>query len=89
MVGRGALDFHRQKSRNPLRCHRISVSGFTIVSAARQSISRDEHDERDPRRIIGAAGLDLAFSVERQLLPQKEILRRQLRPRAEAERQRT
>ena len=37
----GARDFHRQKRRNPLRCHRISVSGFTIVSAALQSISRE------------------------------------------------
>jgi hypothetical protein len=35
----GALDLHRQKRRNPLRCHRISVSGFTIVSTALQSIS--------------------------------------------------
>jgi len=32
-----------------------------------------EHHERDPRRIIGAARLDVAFTVERQLLPEKEI----------------
>jgi hypothetical protein len=43
-----------------------------------------EHHERDPRRIIGAARPDLAFSVECQLLAQKEILRGQLRPRSEA-----
>ena len=35
-----ALDFHRQKSRKPFRCHRISVSGFTMMSAAFQSINR-------------------------------------------------
>jgi hypothetical protein len=39
-----------------------------------------EHHERDPRRIIGAARLDLAFSVECQLLAEKEILRGLLRP---------
>ena len=40
-----------------------------------------EHDEDDPCRIIGTAGLDSALSIERQLLPEKEILGRQLRPR--------
>src|SRR5579863_6627795 len=29
------LDFHRQKSRNPLRCQRSSVSAFTFISASR------------------------------------------------------
>jgi hypothetical protein len=29
------LDFQRQKSRNPLRCQRSSVSGFTLTSALR------------------------------------------------------
>jgi hypothetical protein len=43
-----------------------------------------EHHERDSRRIIGAARLDLAFSEEGQLLPEKEIFRRQLRSRSEA-----
>jgi hypothetical protein len=33
----------------------------------------------DPRRIIGAMGLDVALTVERQLLPEKEILCGQLR----------
>jgi hypothetical protein len=31
------LDFHRQNKRNPRRCHRISVSGFTTTRALRQS----------------------------------------------------
>jgi len=35
------IDFHRQNSRNPLRCHRMSVSGFTTVRSRRQSMSRD------------------------------------------------
>jgi hypothetical protein len=35
-----AFDLHRQKSRNPLRCQRISVSGFTMVSTAFQSMKR-------------------------------------------------
>ena len=29
------FDFQRQNSRNPLRCHRMSVSGFTFTSASR------------------------------------------------------
>jgi hypothetical protein len=29
------LDFQRQKSRNPLRCQRSSVSGFTLINASR------------------------------------------------------
>jgi hypothetical protein len=37
-----------------------------------------EQDERDPRRIIGTARFDLAFSIERQLLPEKQIFSRQL-----------
>jgi hypothetical protein len=45
-----------------------------------------EHHEGDPRRIIGTASLDLAFSVKCQLLPKKEILRDELRPRSEAHR---
>src|SRR5207247_8369033 len=30
-------DFHFQNNRNPFRCQRISVSGFTIVRASRHS----------------------------------------------------
>ena len=45
-----------------------------------------EHDEGDPRRIIGTAGFDPALCIERQLLPEKEIFGRQLRPRLKAER---
>jgi hypothetical protein len=33
-------DFHRQNRRNPLRCHRISVSGLTTTNALRQSNHR-------------------------------------------------
>ncbi|MCU1335391.1 MAG: hypothetical protein JWO19_972 [Bryobacterales bacterium] len=33
-------DFHRQKRRNPLRCHRISVSGLSTTKALRQSNHR-------------------------------------------------
>ena len=33
-------DFHRQNRRNPLRCHRISVSGLTTTKALRQSNHR-------------------------------------------------
>jgi hypothetical protein len=33
-------DFHRQKRRNPLRCHRVSVSDLTTTKALRQSNHR-------------------------------------------------
>ncbi len=51
----------------------------------RESGVLGEHHERDPRGIVGTAGLDTALSVQRQLLPKKQILGRQLRPRSEAE----
>ena len=35
--GRPARDFHFQNSRNPFRCHRIRVSGLTMVKACRHS----------------------------------------------------
>jgi hypothetical protein len=44
-----------------------------------------EHDHRDAGRIVGLMRPDAGLSVERQLLSQEEILRRQLRPRAEAQ----
>ena len=43
IVGRpGARDFHRQNNRNPFRCQRISVSGFTMTSKWRHSRKRDK-----------------------------------------------
>jgi hypothetical protein len=52
------------------------------VSTALKSINWESTNEGDPRRIIGTAGFDPALSVERQLLPEKEILGRQMRPRS-------
>jgi hypothetical protein len=37
LSGRPGRDFQRQNSRQPWRCHRISVSGLTTVRSARQS----------------------------------------------------
>lgn len=45
-----------------------------------------EHDEGDPRRVIGTARVDPPLLVERQLLSKKEILGCELRPRSETER---
>jgi hypothetical protein len=36
----GRLDFQRQNRRNPLRCHRMSLSGFTTTNASRRLNSR-------------------------------------------------
>ena len=38
-----------------------------------------QEDECDPRGVVGAARSDLAFDVTRKLLPEEEILGRQLR----------
>ncbi|MBI1852159.1 MAG: hypothetical protein HYR85_17605 [Planctomycetes bacterium] len=32
-VKKAVRDRHRQKRRNPARCHRMTVSGFTMMSA--------------------------------------------------------
>ena len=45
-----------------------------------------EHHEGDPGRIISPTGHDLALLVQRQLLPEEQILSGQLGPRSEAER---
>jgi len=37
-----ARDFQRQNSRTPFRCHRMSVSGFTMVSTRRHATIRDK-----------------------------------------------
>ena len=46
-----------------------------------------QYDEREPGRVIGPARSDTTLRVERELLPQEEILGRQSRSRAEAKRQ--
>jgi hypothetical protein len=46
-----------------------------------------EQNQRDPGRIVGSMPSDSTLSVERQLLPQEEILRRQLRPGTDAQRE--
>ena len=38
----GVRDFQRHHNRNPLRCQRMSVSGFTTVSRGRHSINHDK-----------------------------------------------
>jgi hypothetical protein len=38
-----------------------------------------QENEYDSRRVVRAAGSDLAFDVTRKLLPEEEVLSRQLR----------
>src|SRR5262245_11755943 len=40
-----------------------------------------QRDQRDASRVGGGAWLHLSLEIQRQLLPQKQILRRQLRAR--------
>ena len=67
-------DFRRQKRRNRSRCHRTRVSGRTIVKRWRHSTTRDRRTS-----VVRAARLDLAFDVTPELLPEEEVLGRQLR----------
>jgi hypothetical protein len=64
-------DFHRHKKRNPLRCHRISVSGLTTTKAMRQSNHRLRKAHEPAGGIVGPAGFSLALLKQRKLLAQK------------------
>jgi hypothetical protein len=53
------LDFHRQYSLNPIRCHVMTVSGRTITSADRQfgqSLESHTQKTRSPTRLAVYAG---------------------------------
>jgi hypothetical protein len=71
-------DFRHQKRRKDLgatvRAYRDARS-----SAARAFDKLREEDECDPRCVVCAARSDPAFDVTRKLLPEEEVLRRQLR----------
>ena len=77
------LDFNRQNSRNPFRCHRMSVSGFTTVRSRRQSISRDSAASVTRIASSGPSRLHMPLDVQRQLLAQKEIFGGEVRTRAQ------
>jgi hypothetical protein len=67
------LDFQRQNNWKPLRCHRMSVSGFTSIRMRPVDQPRQRH-ERNPSRMVSAARLHLPLHVQRQLLSQEQIL---------------
>ena len=71
------FDFQRQKSRNPLRCQRMSVSGLTFTSASAPLEHSAQSRHQPASGIVGPSGFDLALLEERQLLAEKEILRGQ------------
>ena len=57
-----ARDFQRHHNRNPCRCQRMRVSGFTTVSKLRQSTG----DKRDTCGVTGPTRLHLPFQVHRR-----------------------
>ncbi len=57
--GRPRLTFHLQRIRNPSRCQRISVAGFTTTRASFQSKKRDSNTK--PSRVTPSARWDLAL----------------------------
>src|SRR5439155_13470154 len=64
------IDFHRQNTWKPFRCHLMSVSGFTTVKMRRQSISHDTSDRlKRPQTAppIGSARRDKIRSEERRV----------------------
>ena len=50
-----ALDFHRQKSLKPCRCHLITVCGWTMANAERQS----DHSRESKTQKIRSRGRSL------------------------------
>ena len=80
MVGRPGRDFPRQNSRQPWRCHRISVSGLTTVRSARQSRNRERMSSAARVDALARRGLVAPLLIQRQLLAQEQILGRQLHP---------
>lgn len=60
-------DFHRQKSRQPWRCHPMSVSGLTTVSIERQSSSWDSRTSVTRAAGSGPPRLRVTLLVQRQL----------------------
>jgi hypothetical protein len=67
-------DSHFQNSRNPFRCHRIRVSGLTMISACRHS--KNLASSAMVKRTASVARLRLFFRSRNkaQLLPQEQIL---------------
>src|SRR5262249_19990555 len=66
-------DFHFQNTRNPRRCQRISVSGWTIVRTFRQSKKR-ERWASVTNGVGSALRLDLSLNVEVELFAEEQIL---------------
>src|SRR5262245_25389507 len=66
-------DFHFQSLRNPLRCQRISVSGWTTVRAFRQSKKRERWASVKRMELV-APRLDLSLNVEAELFAEEQIL---------------
>ena len=66
-------DFQRQNSRNPCRCQRMNVVGCTMAQSLSPITPAPEPNEGETRGVGGTSGFDLAFLIQRQLFPQKEV----------------
>ena len=67
-------DFHFQNTRNPLRCQRISVSGWTTVRALRQSKKREGWASVKRMELVARRGLIFSLNVEAELFAEEQIL---------------
>jgi len=64
-------DFHRQNRRNPLRCHRINVSGLTTTKALRQS---NHWLRKLINQRVESSARWIALLEQGQLFAQKQVL---------------
>jgi hypothetical protein len=74
----GARDFQRHHNRNPWRCHRMSVCGFTTINTFRQSRNRDS--ATSVMRVASSArrGFARRSTYIAKLFSREEVLRGKL-----------
>src|SRR5215472_600257 len=66
-------DFQRQKRRNPLRCQRRTVLGWTFTRASRQKNMRPRMTNQS-RGIVGPVWLYLPLLEQGELFAQEQVL---------------
>src|SRR5262249_3793792 len=67
-------DFHFQNTRNPPRCQRISVSGWTTREGVPPVEETREMGKRKTNGVGNAPRLDLSLNVEAELVAEEQIL---------------
>src|SRR2546425_12044231 len=69
--------FHVQKSVKPVRCHRITVAGWTTETASAQPLHRRDSKTKKSRAEVRSRGRGAVRWEDGQLVPQREGLEHQ------------